>query len=271
MTRLQSQLRRLFVLPAAEGDAGVSDGTAAAASLPFIAPTSPVRALMLEVARPADWTALSAVWRAVQADLSWPAPAIAVSGADGMQLWFSLQSPVPAAQAHAVLDALTQRHLAAIPRSRVALLPRPDTSPGGAYLQASPAVAEVRSDQWSAFIAPDLAPIFSDTPWLDVPPGAEGQADLLQPLRSIKPAEWDEAMKQLNVSASAKTSARATEAAPEHLATDALPALGAAAPTVSRAHTDDPRAFLLRVMNDDSVPMALRIEAAKALLHTTTS
>ena len=30
--------------------------------------------------------------------------------------------------------------------------------------------------------------------------------------------------------------------------------------------TDDPRRFLLRVMNDESVALALRIEAAKALL-----
>jgi hypothetical protein len=30
--------------------------------------------------------------------------------------------------------------------------------------------------------------------------------------------------------------------------------------------TDDPRRFLMRVMNDETAPLALRIEAAKALL-----
>jgi hypothetical protein len=32
------------------------------------------------------------------------------------------------------------------------------------------------SQAWSAFVAPDLAAIFEDTPWLDLPPGAEPPA-----------------------------------------------------------------------------------------------
>ena len=54
--------------------------------------------MVLELTGPADWDVLSAVWRGVQADLELPAPAIAVSGTDGLQLWFSLEAPVPAAQ-----------------------------------------------------------------------------------------------------------------------------------------------------------------------------
>ena len=39
---------------------------------------------------------------AVQADLALPAPAIAVTGSDGVQLWFSLVQPVQPGQAQAI-------------------------------------------------------------------------------------------------------------------------------------------------------------------------
>jgi len=86
-------------------------------------------------------------------------------------------------------------------------------------------------------VAPDLAPVFAEEPWLDTPPGEEGQADLLARLQSIKSA--------------------------------ALPgpaAAAAAGATPAPATNSDPKRFLLEVMNDASVPLALRIEAAKALL-----
>jgi hypothetical protein len=63
-----------------------------------------------------------------------------------------------------------------------------------------------------------------------------------------------------------------------HAALRALqPSSPAAAPSAAPSDTapggpavagfsDDPRAFLLRVMNDASAPLALRVEAAKALL-----
>jgi hypothetical protein len=49
-------------------------------------------------------------------------------------------------------------------------------------------------------------------------------------------------------------------------------ATAAAAPPTQRGAsepTSDPKRFLLRVMNDESVALALRIEAAKALLSYT--
>ena len=83
-----------------------------------------VRALVLALARPADWAALGRVWQGVQTDLGWPAPGIAVSGTDACQLWFSLAEPVPPAEAHALLEHLRTRYLADIPPHRVELLRR---------------------------------------------------------------------------------------------------------------------------------------------------
>ena len=79
--RLAREFQRLY---------GPADAPAAAAG-------NAVRALVLDVARPADWRPLAAVWQGVQADLGLPAPAIVANGSDGLQLWFSLAQPVPAA------------------------------------------------------------------------------------------------------------------------------------------------------------------------------
>jgi hypothetical protein len=103
---------------------------------------------------------------------------------------------------------------------------------------------QASTENWSAFVARDLAPVFADTPWLDVPPSAEGQADLLAKLQRIKPDALDAAMLRLQPVAA--------EPAGE---------------PVSAAADVDPRRFLQRVLNDETVALALRIEAAKALLQ----
>ena len=213
MSRLATELQRLYVNSVPQG----------------------TRALLLEVAAPADWAELGRAWQGVQADLALPAPAIAVSGTDGLQLWFSLQQPVDTARAADFLARLQARYLADLAPARVRL--RAD---GG-----TPAVPaeDAATGNWSAFIAPDLAPVFADTPWLDIPPGADGQADLLARLVPIAPAAFEAAMQALH------------------------PAAPAAPPTSSTGSPDvDPRQFLQRVLNDASAPLALRVEAAKALL-----
>jgi len=204
-----------------------------------------VRAAVLELAAPADWAVLGQVWRGVQSDLGLPAPAIAVSGRDGYQLWFSLSAALPAAQAAALLEGLRQRYLPGLPLKRLKTWPAAHADASTSPLLPPPRLAQ--SGQWAAFLAPDLAPVFADEPWLDTAPNEEGQADLLQGLLSIKPEVLDQALNQLG----AKPSASASRAE---------------ANTSQAGASSDPRQFLLRVMNDESQDMALRIEAAKALL-----
>lgn len=221
MTRLQSQWQRLYAPQEPADQTGAPDG---------------VRALVLELRQPAHWETVSAVWQGVQGDLAWPAPAIVVNGADGYQLWFSLQTQVAESQAQALLHALCTRYMPDVAPHRLRLLhdlPMPGTP--------------VQPEQWSAFVAQDLAPMFAETPWLDVAPSPEGQADLLARLQSIPPAVLQAALH---------------ERPPANTPNDPSTGANAIEPT---AH-DDPKRFLLNVMHDESVALSLRIEAAKALM-----
>lgn len=207
MNRLQAELRRLY-LP---------------------------HAMVLELARPAGWSDLAKVWQGVQADLELPAPAIAVSGSDGCQLWFSVAEPVPPDQAMAFLQSLRRRYLGDIAQERIGIKPSGIT-------EMPP--FEAAPGHWSAFVAPDLASLFADEPWLDLAPGADAQADLLSRLQSTKPQDLKRAMERLR-----PTSPPASAQAPSPV-----------------ADTLEPRSFLLEVMNDRAAELHLRIEAAKALL-----
>lgn len=270
MNRLQRELLRLYGAPA-DPDLGPAADPPAGG---LIDPKGPVRALTLELGRPADWAAVARVWNGVQTDLGLPAPAIAVSGSDAYQLWFSLAAPLPAAQAAAFLEALCLRYLGDMPRHRLALLP---ASHAGATASASqprrvPA-EQAGGGRWSAFVAPDLAPMFADEPWLDLPPNPDGQAGLLARLESMGLADFQRAQQGLGA-------ALAPPAGPPDLPANApavphtAPQLAAATATGDRAVTrpaanpakPDPRSFLLGVMNDSTLDLALRIEAAKALL-----
>ena len=223
MTRLQAEINRLYLPHGAAGQLIDEQGR--------------VRAAVLELARPAEWPALSAVWRGVQADLKLPAPAIAVNGIDGYQLWFSLAEAVPAAQATAFLDALRQRYLVDIAAKRIG------QTPTAGALTPAPTL----SGQWSAFVAADLAPVFADEPWLDTPPSPDGQADLLCRLASITGADFRASMEQLVLTTTGPTGPTSTASKPTSAGLD-------------------PRRFLIDVLNDDTVALGLRIEAAKALL-----
>ena len=257
MNRLQAEFQRLY-LAAPEADPGQD-----AAPSGLVDRRGQVRALVLELARPADWALLAKAWQGVQADLGLPAPAIAVSGVDGLQLWFSLAEAISVAPAQAFLLALCQRYLPDVAPHRLALLPAPHAaSPTGAVLHARPVPAlQAQTGHWSVFVAPDLAPLFADTPWLDSPPGDDGQAKLLRGLRSITPADWAAAWAQLF---------------PQHLPIAAPPDADSLTPCAlidgpaqvqaTPPAGADPQRFLLSVMNDQSVALALRIEAAKALL-----
>lgn len=233
MARLHTELERLYFGPPVEGRSTADESR-------LLAATGLTRALVLGLARPGDWDALSRVWQGAQADLELPAPAIAVCGAEGYQLWFSLAQAVSVAQAQAFLELLRLRYLGTVAPTRIARWP----SPSG-HARLVPAL-QADTGQWSAFVSADLAAVFADDPSLDLPPGEDNQADLLSRLKSIKPAEFDVALQRLQ-------SATAPLAASE-------------APAATTAQQQTPRDFLLAVMNDAAVPLALRIEAAKALL-----
>ena len=237
MSRLAAEFQRLY----AAGPDGAS------------------RALVLDVGRPSDWELLANVWRGVQLDLALPAPGIAIAGENSYQLWFSLERGCSPEAAAAFFEDLKSRYLAGIAGPRIRCLTEPPVVP-----------AEVREGQWSAFVAPDLAPVFVEATWLDIPPGAEGQADLLKSLKSITPQAWEAALATLaprgpqDVARPDGRSDRAStgEATPEAPRVTSAPAVQSAIPT----NFTDPRTFLLHVMNDATLPMAMRIEAAKALL-----
>ena len=122
LTRLQSELHRLY-LPQARGAGADTEARLTPDDLPLIDAHGQVRALVLALSGPADWALLSTVWHGVQAELELPAPAIAVAGAAGYQLWFSLAEPVPVPRGQAFLDALRRHYLGHIKATRVALLP----------------------------------------------------------------------------------------------------------------------------------------------------
>lgn len=252
MTRLQSEQQRLYGLP----DPAAAAATPAQAG--FIDPEGRVRAMVLELSGPAAWAPLAAVWQGVQADLDLPAPAIAVSGQDGLQLWFSLAQAVPAAEASALGHALRGRYLGDVDPGRLRTLPTPDGASPAKWVHARPVPAAGTAEgRWSAFVAPDLAPVFAEEPWLDMPPNPEGQAELLSRLKCIEPAALLRAMAQLVTTAAP---AAAEEPAPGPAASTA------STPARSAEAGRDPRQFLLDVMNDERVALPLRIEAAKALL-----
>jgi hypothetical protein len=219
--------------------------------------------MVLELARPADWPMLSALWRGVQTDLEFPAPAIAVSGVDAYQLWFSLAEPVSVAQARAFLEALRLRYLGLVAPERISMRPSVDASMSSKIQHAMlvPAL-QPATGRWSAFVAPDLAAIFSEEPWLDLPPNPEAQAKVLSRLECIKPAVFQAILERLSPVVRTATSPM-TSVADETDGSQADPEVKASAP---HGNSLDPKGFLLGVMNDKTIELHLRIEAAKALL-----
>lgn len=245
MNPLHTEFTRLFV--AQPQHALLHDATHS----PLRSPAGEVRCAVLELARPADWGLLGTVWRGVQADLELPAPAIAINGADGYQLWFAWLQPVACADAAAFLQALCRRYLAGVPAQRVHCWPNAEVA------SDTPAPAQVpaphpRSGQWSAFIAPDLATVFADEPWLDRDPGQEAQALLLSRIDSMHPQIFAKALALLQPAPTAPAPASFPKPATE--------------PQGTNYPANTPTAFLQAVMRDPFAPLALRVQAAAALL-----
>lgn len=235
MTRLPSELQRLFAVPAHAGTLMPGDG-------------GMVRTLVLAWGQPLGVSGLSALWQGVQDAWDWPAPAVALNGADGWELWFSLAQAVPQAQARTVLHGVLQRWAPGAATAHVRLWP------SGHDTASHPVPPTMVSpEHWSSFISPGMVTLFADEPWLNVPPNPDKQADLLAPLQGISPAAWARAL------------ADVAAAAPEPAAGQApAPALWTTAAPTAQGWT--PRAFLLAVLNDPAVPLPQRLDAAQALL-----
>ncbi len=238
MNRLQAEQRRLYLTQDATlKDSGLIDAL------------GQVRALVVDVAQPAGWDAVAALCQGIQDELDLPTPAIAVSGGAGFQVWLSLAEPVLVLHAQAFLTALCQRFLSTVPARHVQCLPvaEPSAALPARHASLVPAL-QGATGRWSAFVAPGLASMFADEPWLDVQPGIDAQAQLLCRLESISVADFARVKKELGL-------------------LDGKAAPGGGLGTAVPASTEtDPRRFLLSVMNDPAVEMRLRIEAAKALL-----
>jgi hypothetical protein len=258
MSRLQSELTRLY-RPLSQTGTETNPQPSA-----LMDSSNRVRAMVMELSGPPSWDALSRVWQGVQAELELPAPAIAVSGIDGLQLWFSVAEPVAVVQAHAFLDGLRQRFLADIEPRRVRLIPASAASSLHHALDAAlvPALQE-STGNWSAFLAPDLVPIFADCPWLDIPPNEEGQANLLRGVAVMQQAAFDAACRKLGPAAPAAQSKLEVVGSVHKLRANP-PARARTEPADAGS---DAQRFLLKVMNDDTVALALRIEAAKVLMQ----
>jgi hypothetical protein len=268
MKRLHTEWRRLFA-----ADAG-TDGSLA----PLLdAHGERTRTLVVEWGRPADWQTLRPLWEAVQAELGWPAPLIALNGCDAFQLWISLAEPVAAREAHEAAAALAARWLPRASGPAIAthltVWPRPSPQADGTWQHAAPVPARQAGPQprWSAFVAPDLAAVFGDEPTLDIDPGDEAQADLVARGGCVSAAAWTRASQALHQdgAAPASTAAAAPECPPSP-AGDAVDRRRSESPRTTPdlgGPHDDPAAFLKAVMNHAAVPLALRIEAARALLQ----
>lgn len=281
MSRLAREWARLY-LPASPLLPTPGEGVCC-----LVGPPGLTRTLVLGLSRPANWSALAQVWRGVQTDLGWPAPAIAVTGSDGFELWFSLAEAIDTELAARVVNALAQRYLPRpphLPAERwVDRLQRwPDPVPrakgdanGDAQRHALPPSCRPRVPrqhmvgQWSAFVAPDLAPVFEDTPWLDIPPSEDGQADVLTALQSVAPLDFQQALASLGVRKEQAAQEQAAAMTPSPEAPQATAGLEAARAdaTATTGTKAEAQQFLLQVMKDEALPLAHRIDAARALLQ----
>ncbi len=248
-SRLQQEYSRLFLVAGRDGDCLINE-------------LGLVRALVVEVTVPLGWKALSEVWYGVQTDFGLPAPGIAVSGTDAIQLWFSMANDIDSTTAERFFTALKLRYLPGIPPSQLRLFPMRDVSsvPREKHTELVPSDRH-STGHWSAFISADLAAIFDIEPWLDMPPNMDQQADILSKLQSIKPDQLSTVLAALDSKTEREVEETAGPSAKIGRSSD-----GTNCRESPESASMSPQEFLLQVMRDVQLPLRDRIEAAKALL-----
>lgn len=120
-----------------------------------------------------------------------PEPALSVDGAEGYELWLPLAEPVAPEQAQEFLALLRQLYLPELP----ALVLRPGADDDGGPVL--PPALRADTGLWAVFIAPGLAPSFTEEPGIDMPANLDKQAELLARLEPIATAAFAEALQAL--------------------------------------------------------------------------
>lgn len=136
------------------------------------------------------WSDLVTLANALQQELDLPAPAVSVSGGDTFNLWLSLATPVPMAQARQFAQLLRQAFL---PESGKVLASAPPADMRD--LPLPPCLHA--SGKWSAFIHPGMGAAFADEPGLDMAPTPAGQLALVEGLRSATALQFAQALAKL--------------------------------------------------------------------------
>lgn len=263
MNKLIAELRRLYFLPE-QPFQNLDEGSAPVA-IKLAEQGGMVRIMVVGFERAVDWGHAAMLYQAGQEDLELPAPAVSVSGGEGYQLWFSLTEPVPAERARLFLNALYRTYLREVRPAHLKFWPDVDASLSAepSLLSFPPALHET-SGKWSAFIDPGMGSMFIEEPGLGMAPTMDRQADLLAGLKSIKANVFERALNIL------QTRSEATTSPSELVAADSQESGDPVAPIRSTLNVGsnfaDPKSFLLAVMNDSSVTVDHRIEAARALL-----
>lgn len=261
MNKLESELKRLYLLPGQEWPSPASDTDKPVIKL--LSTEGLVRCLVLSVDNGSNWEHVAALYQGVQEDLDLPAPAISVSSEDGYQIWFSLSEPVPLQLARDFMAGLCRKYLAEIKTDKLKLRPGPEGELG--FVPLVPARVE-NTERWSAYIDPSMGSMFVEETWLEMPPSLDKQAGMLARQESIKAQDFQRTLgalpplADLNVT-DLKHGSQAVTA-------DPFPSRqsGKEATLNVGSGFADPKSFLLAVMNDPSASTDQRIAAAVALL-----
>jgi hypothetical protein len=129
-------------------------------------------------------------------ELGLPEAAFSVNGRDGFDLWLPLAAPVPVCEAREFVHRLQALHLQALQHVHL----RPAAAQPAAAQEGTlrlPPGLHPDSGLWSVFIAPGLAPSFTEEAGIDIAPNLDKQAELLARLQPIAPDDFLQALHKL--------------------------------------------------------------------------